>query len=372
MERPALLVSTCGTSLWTNHVRRLPESRRQAAEALVRSTANHTESSLSPENRQSLAALGAEVQAALRAAAPEQAKQASAELNGILACERELGGNPGRHHSILLASDTYQGQFAAAALRDWLVAQGRVAEVKVLTDLQTGDRQRFEWGCSDLVRWCLEVVQDWRASHRVVFHATGGFKALQSYVAALGMVVADEVVNLFESGELLRLPSLPFAMQFEPVVREHLGVVRRLVVCGKVPAGQVPNALAACVVALEGEAMLSALGQLAWKQCQEGIYREQFWGSPYDRVRYGSGFEASVAQHGQGRYDALNERIDDLAGFVYSGRRRARLDLKPLRGAGVPGSSHELDAWADGAAKRIFLHQEGEVWVLDRLGPALH
>jgi hypothetical protein len=38
----------------------------------------------------------------------------------------------------------------------------------------------------------------------------------------------------------------------------------------------------------------------------------------------------------------------------------------------VKGSTHEIDAWHDGGAKRIFGHYEGGVFVLDRLDEALH
>jgi hypothetical protein len=68
----------------------------------------------------------------------------------------------------------------------------------------------------------------------------------------------------------------------------------------------------------------------------------------------------------------VNERIDDLARFLEKGVSLARLDFKALAGNPVPPSTHEMDAWANQDAKRIFGHWEEAVFVLDRLGEALH
>ena len=49
------------------------------------------------------------------------------------------------------------------------------------------------------------------------------------------------------------------------------------------------------------------------------------------------------------------------------------LDLKALRGNPRPPSTHEIDAWSDGDAKRIFGHFEGgNHFVLDKLDSGLH
>ncbi len=111
-----------------------------------------------------------------------------------------------------------------------------------------------------------------------------------------------------------------------------------------------------------------------WQEHKRTIYGEQLCPSPCQKLRYGAGFEASVTRHASSpdRRRMVNERIDDLARFLEKGVNLARLDFKALAGDPVPPSTHEMDAWADQDAKRLFGHWEGPVFVLDRLGEALH
>ena len=63
--------------------------------------------------------------------------------------------------------------------------------------------------------------------------------------------------------------------------------------------------------------------------------------------------------------------LDDLARYLETGQDQRSFDFKPLKGVPLP-PTHEMDAWADQDAKRIFGHYEGQVFVLDRLDKALH
>ena len=48
------------------------------------------------------------------------------------------------------------------------------------------------------------------------------------------------------------------------------------------------------------------------------------------------------------------------------------LDFKQIKGKAMSPSTHEIDAWSDKDAKRIFGHYEGDAFVLDKLNKGLH
>lgn len=372
MSRPCLIVSTCGTSLWTNEARSAGSPPEWGKVLQLTANARSVEE-IEPGHRAPVEACMAAARRKLLSSDRQDACRRSAELNGILRYHDGIGGPPGVHRSILLTSDTYQGMAAAEVLREWLVNHGHQARVHRLDLVQTSKSTEFEWGMSEFSKWCLTELQQEAAGFHLVVNATGGFKALQSYAVALGMLIADEVVNVFESStELLRIPRLPLQPAFRDLLVEHLPFVRRVQVLGPLTNAEVPAGLIAYCVRYDRKVQFNALGEYAIGQHLRDIYAERLWESPYDGVRFGPRFADSVQQYGENRYREINERIDDLARWMVQGGRRPRLDLKPVRDNAAPGSTHEIDAWADAGARRIFLHQERGGWVLDRLGAALH
>ena len=72
------------------------------------------------------------------------------------------------------------------------------------------------------------------------------------------------------------------------------------------------------------------------------------------------------------RKKIINERIDELAKCLNTKNYNPpSLDFKPLK-TPYKCSTHELDAWSDLDARRIFGHFEKRVFVLDRLDKGLH
>jgi hypothetical protein len=94
--------------------------------------------------------------------------------------------------------------------------------------------------------------------------------------------------------------------------------------------------------------------------------------TPSKKIRYGDKFERSLSSLDASRIKQVNERIDDLARFAETGANLARFNFRDLKGNGYTGSTHEINAWADQDAKRIFCHYEQDVIVLDALDKALH
>ncbi|MEJ5169746.1 MAG: hypothetical protein WHU10_02060, partial [Fimbriimonadales bacterium] len=90
------------------------------------------------------------------------------------------------------------------------------------------------------------------------------------------------------------------------------------------------------------------------------------------RLRYGTEFPKTVAAEESRRLPTINRRLEELALWIETGKGLKGVDPKAIRGAKVGQSDYEADAWHDGGAKRFFLHREEGVWVVDRLGEALH
>jgi len=123
---------------------------------------------------------------------------------------------------------------------------------------------------------------------------------------------------------------------------------------------------------LEELVALSPWGELVYEKAKRELYAEKLWPSPSDRITMTEGFKADVQALASDRKRHVNERLDDLAGCIEDKKNPNRLDFKKLQGKPMGPSTHECDAWADGGARRIFCHFEGDTLVLDALDKGLH
>lgn len=370
MPKPCLIVSTCGTSLLTNNV--APDLRN-----LLTDFANQSRSEDVPtEQRQRIQQhLDARREEFKRETELKHLMDLSAELNGVI---RFYGGNPGiaRDQHVLLATDTWLGESTARIVADVLECHGHHVEVKRVRDLRTDDPDSFRWAMSDLVAWCAETVGGYRnAGYRVVFNLTGGFKSVQGFMQALGMIYADESVYVFERTEqLLRLPRLPVQLDSEAILRRHLTVFRRIAAGLPVQETEVADVPESLVNALDGQAVFSPWGELVWREARRAVYGTGLLEPITSKLCHGPQFQRSLEGLTPDRLRHINERLDQLArrleqGETYNPRS---LDFKPLQGAGHKGSTHECDAYADEGAKRLFGHFEDWRYVVDRLDKGLH
>ncbi|MEJ5243837.1 MAG: putative CRISPR-associated protein [Desulfomicrobiaceae bacterium] len=366
---PTLMVSTCGTSLLMNTN---PEARQ-----CIHAHANVPRAdALDAATRTALRACITTAQKRLEEASVTEMCRLSAELNAIV---RFFHGDlkaPRDTHHLLLATDTFLGEAAATAIAATLQRHGHSACVQRITDLRTSDLEAFRLAMSEIVRLCAHEIQSYRQrGYRVVFNLTGGFKSVQGFMQALGMIYADESISIFENtSELLRLPKLPLA---EPdaltIVREHHRIFRRLAAGLPVrsqDARQVPETL---LMELDGMVTFSIWGELIWNEGRKRLFQERIWESVDPKIQFGPDFLSSTEKCSAAEKAHINERILDLTRF-HCGPRGGninRLDLKKLRQE-HNGSTHECDAWASGEAKRIFLHYEGDSLVLDLLDSGLH
>jgi len=367
---PNFILTTCGTSILTNGAS--SEDR-----SLVGKTANHREADLDAAQRAALDALRSLRTNELADATPERAARLSAELNGILS---HYAFNPSaeakrRDVHYLLASDTHLGRMTRDLAAEWLRAFGFAQVVPLdVADLRTSSLDEFRSGTSDLTSTLDQIVSEHRNSgHRIHFNLTGGFKSVNAFIQLLGALWADEVFFVFESSrELMRIPRLPFKLDAERTVSEHLPTFRRLAAVGSAPIADLTDFPDGLLLTLGSEACLSQWAEAVFASLRHHIYSTEIHPSWTDGVRFGPSFLKSTAGLPPDRLRLINERIDDLARLVHTGHNIKRLDLKPIKGKPQDDSTHEADAWSDGSADRLFLHKDSQVWTLDRLGPALH
>jgi len=297
----------------------------------------------------------------------EGARLAAAEINGLAAW---YGGQPARgnrDHHCLLSSHTWLGRESAGIVADWLRNHGvGQVDIHALLDLRMDDAAGFGPSLADLLKWCRDRVAPWRSpKNRVIFNLSGGFKAVSGFLQTLGMFYADETVYVFEgSSRLMRIPRLPVAMADEPAVREDLRDFRGAALALPVAGSKEGVYWMGC----DGQYALTAWGDLVFDGLRPALYAGRLHPPPSDLVRYGPRFAESCRE----RLEDVNRKVDLLAKCLEDPRRPnpRTLDFKALAGKGPPSApeaTHEMDAWSDGAAKRIYVRLEGGVATLLRL-----
>ena len=357
-----LIVSTCGTSLLTN----IAGNDRALVTRYANLRSKDKENNIPPRERQRLEELIVQARDRMQAAGIDKRAQLSAEYNGLA---RYYNGcfDPNDLHW-LIATDTWLGQQTAEILQEVL---GERAQVKHISDLRTEDLQAFRLAMATLVRLCAEEIRP--MGIKVVFNLTGGFKSVQGFMQALGMLYADETVYVFESSrELLRLPRLPIQLNAEQIVRDALRVFRRLDV-GLPVSRQEASDIPEIFLFVDGDSVtLSEWGELVWREVREKILSESILPPIDDKLLFARDFERTVRDCSPDELRSVNERTAELARHLHEPEfNPRRLDFKKLA---VPthGSTHECDAWAKGGAKRLFGHFENDVFVIDRLAEGLH
>ncbi|MBX9685139.1 MAG: putative CRISPR-associated protein [Candidatus Obscuribacterales bacterium] len=362
------ILSTCGTSSFRNGA--TPDELR-----LLNKYSNASKAELIPiDDRLMLEELAKRAGRNLLQSNCVYAALISAELNAIAKYyDNNIQVRHKKDYHVLLCTDTWLGEQVAINIQEWMRTVGLTAEVKRQQDLQTADLTAFQLALSGIAEWCEDTIPQYQSNnYRIIFNLTGGFKSVNGFLQALSMFYADEAIYVFESEkELLRLPRLPVQITATETIHKHLLAFRRLSCNLPVEhiADDIPETL---LFKLEQQIALSPWGMLVWKRAKKEIYGEHLLSPPSQRISFTAEFEASVQGLTKERLRIVNERLDDLAQFFELGQSRNRLYFKKLKGNPRPPSTHEIDAWADHDTKRIFGHFEGDVFILNQLGKALH
>jgi putative CRISPR-associated protein (TIGR02619 family) len=370
-QKPLFVLSPCGTSLLTNRAENVEERKLIGKHANTKAL-----DQMSQADQKILMDILARARECLVQADINSVTRVSAELNGIIKLYNGQLGDTRDYH-LLLCTDTWLGEQTALLIKEWLSNKGITVVHNRQPDLQTGDITSFQLALSEIVRWCDETTSAYRKSnYHIVFNLTGGFKSVQGFLQTLAMFYADESIYIFEtSKELLRIPRLPVKMNEENIIRTHLTTFRRISM--HLPVTDTTGIPETLLLELDGDIAFSPWGEIVWQQTKRKIYEQELHPSPVEKLIFGQQFERSLIKKNLSpdRMRHINERIDQLSKLLELKRKEdnpSSLDFKPLQGNPCPPSTHELDAWADQDAKRMFGHYDNNIFVLDKFDYALH
>lgn len=355
MVKPLLLVSTCGTSLLTNGSS--PEDRNWLTKI-----ANHVE----VDDTARLETIAFARREALKTADEAMRRRMSAELNGIAAVLKRYQHTQVFH--LIVHTDTAPGETTAKLVQEAL--GGHVALLSA-DGLRTDSLVSFREALAELTRKLDEQVRAYREQGWfVVFNLTGGFKSLNGYLQTLGMLLADRSVFLFEGApELMEIPRLPVRLAELEELREHANLFRRLALGYPVKEDDAEGVPEALLMKLDGEVARSMLGDLVWARHRAELLGEKLHSPLSNKVRISDAVKKAFDKLETGERVHVNEAIDAFSAYVDVNRAPpASHTIKKLQGNPVPGSTHEIYAWTDGAAGRLFGHYEQDgIFVFDRL-----
>ena len=349
-----LLLSTCGTSLFTNGSS--PEERawltKNANEAVIDDAAR-------------LAALVEDRRRRLEIADDATRRRMSAELSGIGAVLDKW--KPRQTFHLLVHTDTALGREAAGLVRSCLPESSALTTVD---DLRTSHLASFRMALADLTRELDALVQKYREQGwSVVFNLTGGFKSLNGYLQTVGMISADRCVFLFEGAtELMEIPRLPVRLSERDELREHLSVFRRLAVGYTVTADEARHVPESLLMEDDGLVITSAFGDVVWARHRCSLLAAAILDPLSAKVRVADAVHKAFAGLSTDEKAQVNEALDEFSAYKDGVRPLMKSrTFKRLEGNPVPGSTHELYAWSHGSAGRLFGHESDGVFVFDRL-----
>ncbi len=361
------ILSPCGTSILTNQVS--VELRK-----ILNKYSNYRKEEEIPEEdlclitehitKRKQEILNADIQ---------QATILSAELNGII---KYYDGSIQAKNDFyqLIGTDTYFGRVTTEIVAEWLRKRKLSLDIYIPEGLRTQNIREFQLALSEIVKWCEDSLLHFKEKkYHIVFNLTGGFKSIQGFLQTLAMFYADESIYVFESGkELLRLPRLPVKLDPNSIVENNISAFRKIYFGLKfeIPI-EIPELM---LLKMDDEIVFSDYGQVIFQQTKRNLYQRKIYEPVIKNIKFGPEFLDSTANLSGNRLRILNERIDDLTSYLLSNRKKNlnRLDFKKLSGNPKPPSTHEIDAWADQDAPRIYGHFENEIFILDEFGPALH
>lgn len=354
MVERLLLLSTCGTSLLTN-------GASNEERTWVTQVANEME-----VDAARLKPIVNARREELKAADALTRRKMSAELNGIGAVLDRY--KPKQVFHLLIHTDTALGKATTDLVQE---ALGKQTSFVSASGLRTNSLASFREALADLTRQLDALVQSYREQGWfVVFNLTGGFKSLNGYLQTLAMISADRCVFLFEGApELMEIPRLPVRLAEIEELREHSALFRRLAVGYTVRTDEAKGAPDSLLMELDGRVTTSVLGDVAWTRHRSTLFAEKLLAPLSTKVHVAEAVPKAFAGLEAAHKIQVNEALDEFSAYVDHGRTLPKSrTFKKLQGDPVPGSTHELYAWSDGAAGRLFGHYDlNGVFVFDYL-----
>jgi CRISPR/Cas system-associated protein Csm6 len=355
-----LLISTCGTSLLTNRVS--AELRDWFTDIANRRDLSAADTDRLGARLRDCAGVFMEADATAR-------RRLSAEMAGIDAVLEQL--KPERVQHVLIHTDTAIGEAASGIVAEGLRGRGDSVILLTAGGLRTDDLASFREALADLTG-SIEQFAAWRdEGWTIYFNLTGGFKSINGYLQALGMIHADRCVFLFErSATLMEIPRLPVRLSEIEDVSAHLTVFRRLA-CGypvrRSEALGIPEAL----LLADGERVATSVwGDVVWARRAKALLAARLLEPLSPRLAFSRTAQTAFDKQTAEVRIAFNAALDALSAHLDGWQPVLKSHtFKKLQGDPTPPSTHELYVRLE--AKRIYGHYEDNRFVVDRFGPHL-
>lgn len=112
---------------------------------------------------------------------------------------------------------------------------------------------------------------------------------------------------------------------------------------------------------IDGEVETSVFGDVAWSRHCRALFADELFTPLSKKVRISAGVQDAFDGLEAAQRVQVNEALDEFSAYLDDKRELLKSrTFKKLKGNPVPGSTHELYAWSEGAAGRLFGHFDRE------------
>jgi len=326
-----IIISTIGTSLLTNQIKRQDENEGSWYNKL-RDTANLTLENTDEEVRSIIENLKNRAIEKLEKSKVAQIRMASAELNGIYGIYQEQIQQGIQDIHWLISTDTAQGKATAEIVNKFLHNQGLViTNTYTPKGLSTATTVTFSQGIDDLLKWLRDNIIPLRKNYKIYFNLVGSFKSLQGYLNTIGMFYADEIIYIFEGKEsnLIKIPRLPIKVDESQIAKYTVELALMNAGLG-LSASEVVDIPEALLGECDDKKVLSTWGDLIWEECKKELLSENLLAFP--RLEYADTFRADYNRiRDRNEKVSLQEDIAKISKLLIESNGDTSVLLNPVR-----------------------------------------
>ncbi len=270
-----LIITPVGTSLITNLC--TSDERKQLSEI-----ANLAQDELMANDLKLIEQKIEQAENLLQENNESKISKASAELNAILKILAATGQHPDTAF-ILIGTDTWQARQCSKLIHNYLNHKFKKITTYIPDGFTVNTKESFVEGISDMLVWTDQHLRQYKQSgYRIIFSLTAGFKSMIGYLTTIGMLFADHIYYIFETGkELLEIPRLPVEIKSK-VFEKYAVQIARIYAGDELTLASDMQGIDDIILKKDGNyVQLSQWGILIWNHLKRSILGKQLYTFPY-------------------------------------------------------------------------------------------